>query len=85
MVSQNRLEGPDVFARTFAADEKSLLAIAARLEARAEHGFFHQVVGEYLSELGPSGSDRFATSVAVRGYRPNDRNSGRMHWTSNRN
>jgi ubiquinone/menaquinone biosynthesis C-methylase UbiE len=57
MVSQKQLEGPDVFARTFAADEKSLLVIAERLEARAKHSFFRQVVGEYLSALGLRGNE----------------------------
>jgi ubiquinone/menaquinone biosynthesis C-methylase UbiE len=57
MVSQKELKGPDVYARTFSADEKSLLAIAARLEARAKHGFFRQVVGDYLSALELSGSE----------------------------
>jgi ubiquinone/menaquinone biosynthesis C-methylase UbiE len=51
MISQKQLKGPDVFARTFAADEKSLSAIAARLEARAKHCFFQQVVDEYVNAL----------------------------------
>ena len=57
MVSQTQLKGPDVFARTFAADDKTLSAIAARLEARAKHSFFQQVVGEYLSALKLSGTE----------------------------
>ncbi|MDR7008899.1 methyltransferase domain-containing protein [Paraburkholderia strydomiana] len=51
MVSQKQLKGPDVFGRTFAADEKSLLAIASRLEARAKHRFFQKVVDEYVNAL----------------------------------
>ncbi|GAB2890197.1 hypothetical protein GCM10027093_26490 [Paraburkholderia jirisanensis] len=50
-VTQQQLKGPDVFARTFDADEKALLAIATRLEARAKHAFFRQVIDEYLSAL----------------------------------
>jgi ubiquinone/menaquinone biosynthesis C-methylase UbiE len=57
MVSQKELKGPDVFARTFAADERSLSAIAARLEARAKHRFFQQVVDEYLSALKLTGHE----------------------------
>ncbi|AXF05499.1 methyltransferase domain-containing protein [Paraburkholderia hospita] len=57
MASQKHLKGPDVYARTFAADEKSLLAIAARLEARAKHSFFQQVVGDYLGALALGGNE----------------------------
>ncbi|WP_198021358.1 methyltransferase domain-containing protein [Burkholderia sp. WSM2232] len=51
------MKGPDVFARTFEADEKSLSAIAARLEARAKHCFFQQVVDEYVNALKLNGHE----------------------------
>jgi ubiquinone/menaquinone biosynthesis C-methylase UbiE len=83
MVSQKQLKGPDVFARTFAADEKSLLAIAARLEARAKHGFFQQVVGEYLSALQLGGNESgldlgCGTGVIARMIASQDDWSGRI-------
>jgi len=56
-VTQHQLKGPDVFARTFEADEKTLLAIATRLEARAKHVFFQQVIDEYLHALELRGNE----------------------------
>jgi ubiquinone/menaquinone biosynthesis C-methylase UbiE len=48
MVSQTQTTGQDVYARTFDADEQSLEAIAARLEARGQHRFFAQVINDYM-------------------------------------
>jgi ubiquinone/menaquinone biosynthesis C-methylase UbiE len=51
MVKQTEFTGKDVFARTFDADVKSLETITARLEARAKHVFFKQVINDYVDAL----------------------------------
>src|ERR1700754_2933492 len=51
MISQTQLDGQDAYGRTFEADDAVLLAIAARLEARAKHAFFTNAINEYMDAL----------------------------------
>jgi hypothetical protein len=46
MADQSQLKAPDVYGRTHQMDEKTLGAVAERLEARGRHPFFARAIGD---------------------------------------
>jgi SAM-dependent methyltransferase len=55
MADQSQLRAPDVYGRTHQMDEKTLGAVAERLEARGRHPFFARAIGEYMDHLALAG------------------------------
>ena len=71
MADQSQLRAPDVYGRTRQMDEKTLAAVAERLEARGRHPFFARTIGEYMDRLALAGPEAVldlgcGTGVAAR-------------------
>ncbi len=72
MADQTQLRSPDPYGRTHEMDERTLAAIAARLEARGKHPFFTRVIDDYMDALALAGPEAVldlgcGTGVAARG------------------
>lgn len=71
MVDQTHVRAPDVYARSFQMDPRTLDVMVTRLEAWGRHPFFLRAIDEYLNALALSGRPRVldlgcGTGVAAR-------------------
>ena len=71
MADQSQLRAPDVYGRTHQMDDKTLAAVAERLEARGRHPFFARAIGDYMDHLALAGPESIidlgcGTGVAAR-------------------
>ncbi len=70
-MDQTQTRSADVYARTYALDDRTLAALVERLEGRGAHPFFQAAMDAYLAALAPTGGEALldlgcGTGVAAR-------------------